>query len=358
MDNESDAGDVLRYIDSFHLPIILRYNDTNLKKIQWFGDGIQVLIFCPSTSDEAVYFQQWPSWLPDHSDSDDSEAIETTLNPWDRMGDLFLGVVSQVAENYRGQMLFIHIPESEYHIYQLFRVSQHDGFLPEIIVVDMRSHGAMSRYQFSSYEGYEHVIDEATKQLSEGLVSGTDMTATGRIGTFRSSLSGFLDDFLMKKLKRTIISEDIDTIGSSSGVIKLVGYNFDSSIESDDIDIYFVAFIAPWCGHCKALEPVLDSLANHFATPVNDRVVKVGKVDATVNEIVYPGVQIFGYPTLYIFYREYLQDTTAHRDDLETCADESVGPNIPQSSIRVIEYNGPRTVKDIKKAIYNFMSST
>ena len=45
----------------------------------------------------------------------------------------------------------------------------------------------------------------------------------------------------------------------------------------DSKDIWFIEFYAPWCGHCKALEPEW----NASATQMKGKV-KFGKVDATV----------------------------------------------------------------------------
>ena len=42
--------------------------------------------------------------------------------------------------------------------------------------------------------------------------------------------------------------------GSDKDVVVLTDANFDSMVYGKD-DIWFVEFYAPWCGHCKALEP-------------------------------------------------------------------------------------------------------
>ena len=54
-----------------------------------------------------------------------------------------------------------------------------------------------------------------------------------------------------------------------------------------------VIFYAPWCGHCKALAPTWDELANSVAE-IDDLV--IAKFDATANEV--SGLSIRGYPTL------------------------------------------------------------
>jgi protein disulfide-isomerase A6 len=60
-------------------------------------------------------------------------------------------------------------------------------------------------------------------------------------------------------------------------VIILTDDNFDETVFQSK-DIWFVEFYAPWCGHCKKLEPEW----NEAAAALKDQV-KVAKVDATEN---------------------------------------------------------------------------
>lgn len=50
---------------------------------------------------------------------------------------------------------------------------------------------------------------------------------------------------------------------------------------------------APWCGHCKKLEPIYNELGEKFADKEG---VVIAKMDGTANEI--DGLAIRGYPTL------------------------------------------------------------
>jgi len=59
----------------------------------------------------------------------------------------------------------------------------------------------------------------------------------------------------------------------------------------------FVNFFAPWCGHCKRLQPVWKDLA--LKMKLNDHKVVIAKIDSTANEI--PGISIRGYPTMLLF---------------------------------------------------------
>ena len=62
-------------------------------------------------------------------------------------------------------------------------------------------------------------------------------------------------------------------------------------------ETWFVMFYAPWCGHCRQVEPMWAELATLTTEPDHF----VGKVDATNHPITSMRYEVRGYPTLLLF---------------------------------------------------------
>ncbi|XP_038207648.1 protein disulfide-isomerase A6 homolog [Zerene cesonia] len=108
--------------------------------------------------------------------------------------------------------------------------------------------------------------------------------------------------------------------GSSSDksdVITLTDSNF-KELVLDSEDMWLVEFFAPWCGHCKNLEPQWAKAATELKGKV-----KLGALDATVHQMMASRYQVQGYPTIKFF------------------------PGGKKTSDSVEDYNGGRTSSDI-----------
>lgn len=76
----------------------------------------------------------------------------------------------------------------------------------------------------------------------------------------------------------------------------VVAETFEKEVLKADKDV-LIEFYAPWCGHCKKLEPVYKKVAKHFAK--QRRNILVAKMDATAND-VHPDFAVRGFPTIYL----------------------------------------------------------
>lgn len=83
--------------------------------------------------------------------------------------------------------------------------------------------------------------------------------------------------------------------GGKGDVVELTSSNFDKLVLDSD-DVWLVEFFAPWCGHCKNLEPEFARAASELKGKV-----KLGALDATVHDSKAKEYGVTGYPTIKFF---------------------------------------------------------
>jgi len=83
----------------------------------------------------------------------------------------------------------------------------------------------------------------------------------------------------------------------ASDVLVLTDSDFETKVKQ--YDILLAEFYAPWCGHCKRLQPEYEKAATTLAQ--NDPPVALAKVDCTVETNTCNKFSVSGYPTLKIF---------------------------------------------------------
>ena len=116
------------------------------------------------------------------------------------------------------------------------------------------------------------------------------------LDNFRSYLENKFDFKLADKGKKT----------QRSDVIVLTDDNFDELVYDDNEFAWFIEFYAPWCGACKALQPEWETTARSLKG-----LVKVAKVDATVNNKLFKRMDVTFYPTIKFFKKEATSDEEA-----------------------------------------------
>ncbi|RWS16392.1 Protein disulfide-isomerase A4-like protein [Dinothrombium tinctorium] len=120
-------------------------------------------------------------------------------------------------------------------------------------------------------------------------------------GNSNADTSGSEDELITANLENDTpvveaVGEDLH-VTVEDEVLVLNADNFDRVVYTKPVIL--VEFYAPWCGHCKALEPEYAKAAKILKE--NEPKVVLAKVDATVEETLSKRFEISGYPTLFYF---------------------------------------------------------
>ncbi|XP_041365529.1 protein disulfide-isomerase A4-like [Gigantopelta aegis] len=106
-------------------------------------------------------------------------------------------------------------------------------------------------------------------------------------------ITDFLNAFQKGKIKPQIKSQPVPK-KQTGPVTVVVGKTFEEIVNNPSKDV-LIEMYAPWCGHCKQLEPVYKELAKKYKTEKN---LIIAKLDATANDVP----ELFkaeGFPTIY-----------------------------------------------------------
>jgi len=111
----------------------------------------------------------------------------------------------------------------------------------------------------------------------------------------KEDIKEFVQLFLDGKAEQYIKSEEVPAPAKAGEVEVVVGKTFDEIVTKTETDTLIVAY-APWCGHCKALLPTWEKLAEKHN--VAGSKLRIAKIDAT-NNFVPSNFEVRGFPSIF-----------------------------------------------------------
>ncbi|XP_069590818.1 protein disulfide-isomerase A2 [Ranitomeya imitator] len=168
----------------------------------------------------------------------------------------------QAAPDFKGKILFVVINSDGPHagVLEYFGLTNED--IPTIRLINIDQ---VKKFAFNA----EKITSETVKEFCQSVMDG--------------------------KIKQNLLSEELPEDWDKKPVKVLVGKNFEE-VAYDETKNVFVEFYAPWCSHCKELEPIWEELGKKYKDHEN---VIIAKMDGTANEI--DGMRVRGYPNLRFF---------------------------------------------------------
>ncbi|CAI5722649.1 unnamed protein product [Hyaloperonospora brassicae] len=232
----------------------------------------------------------------------------------------FEAALKKSAQVNKGKLLHIMMPSTEERIIDYFGLTSDD--LPAVMLVNMG--GSVKKY------GFEHKADDLVAQVS---------------GDLGAELIVFANQYFEGKLTPQLKSAKPED-DSDEAVKVIVGTDFKERVINNEKDV-LLEFYAPWCGHCKALAPKYEELAEAFSSV--DSIV-IAKMDASANEVDHPGVDVQGFPTLIFFPAKNKQNPIVYEGAREVDGfTEFLKSNAQKFELDGEEYGVSETAKDDKE---------
>jgi len=185
--------------------------------------------------------------------------------------NMYKNRMSKVAEKYKEKLSFAVSDDKESRLMEEYGLENTN--LPTMVIRE-----ESSKYKFSA-------SDEESLKFKA------------------TTISAFVDDFLAKKLEKFLKSEALPNAPTDSDPVQVVvGKNFEEVVMDKSKNVLLEMY-APWCGHCKKLEPEYKAAAKKIRklaakNPEKWGDVVLAKFDATANDSPVEDLQARGYPTI------------------------------------------------------------
>jgi len=94
------------------------------------------------------------------------------------------------------------------------------------------------------------------------------------------------------------LKSDPEPSGNTGPVKQIVGVTLQKEVFTPDKDV-LLQVMAPWCGHCKKLDPEYEKLAQKIVKEGLSDLLAVGRIDGTTNDSPVETMEWTGFPTIY-----------------------------------------------------------
>lgn len=137
---------------------------------------------------------------------------------------------------------------------------------------------------------------------------------------------------ILTQTTKQIRSDDGSNVDESH-VLALTKDTFDDAVKNNKH--LLVKFVAPWCGHCKALAPAYAAAAKQLAESGSE--IKLASVDATIEQDLAQKFEVKGYPTIKFFSDGMTFEYSGGRsqDDIVSWLKKKTGP--PADDLKTVD---------------------
>eukprot|EP00600_Ochromonadales_sp_CCMP1393_P007584 CAMPEP_0174973238 /NCGR_PEP_ID=MMETSP0004_2-20121128/11115_1 /TAXON_ID=420556 /ORGANISM="Ochromonas sp., Strain CCMP1393" /LENGTH=616 /DNA_ID=CAMNT_0016223633 /DNA_START=73 /DNA_END=1923 /DNA_ORIENTATION=- len=251
--------------------------------------------------------------------------------------DPFIEALERISLQFKGRLVFIEVDPSEHQLASYFGFRS--TMLPQLVIANMTDAEAMSRYSFADYLYEKLPTQKASTMYRNAIGEGPhsifkiEDENEHHLKYTEEQLVAFFQAYLAGQLHPSLTSESLGEIKKLNAhlpkdkrtgryfVENIAGKQFAERVLLQFKRSSFVYIHAPWCGHCKSIEPVMSDVGRYYleqqeqskpttaptgTSTDNIHTVLAGDVDVlrmdgTKNEILHPGVRVLGFPTMYFF---------------------------------------------------------
>lgn len=155
----------------------------------------------------------------------------------------------------------------------------------------------VNKKTLESFMEYVGLKDAKTKIFAYSFTDDARFMLPEGFEFSESSLTSWINDLKAGKIEQTRKSQPVPET-QDSPVHTIVGDSWADDVENANKDV-FVAQVAEWCGHCKALKPVLKKVAEELSKAGVGHV-RIAQMDATENDAP-SQYKARGFPTVHFF---------------------------------------------------------